>query len=131
MIARFATLLAVLCLAAPAAAVAQDNPFAPIPQPAPQQPTVTGDPNADPLADEDDGLGETQQLLIGLAGFVLLVGIGWLIVRDARTRAPVERRDALMEDGERRKGSQPPKRKQVARQRAAAKRARQQRKKNR
>ena len=130
-IARFATLLVVLLLTAPAVAVAQ-NPFTPLPQSGGQQPTVTVDTNADPLADEDDGLGETTQLLIGISGFVLLLGIAWAIIRDARSVAPVtEHERDLADDPDRRKGSQVPKKQQVARQRAAAKRARQQRKKNR
>src|SRR5215213_7278951 len=91
--ARFAALLCVLALAAPAAAFAQGGgAFDPIP-PAPGPQPVT-EPPQDSRNDRDDGLSSTQQLLIGLSGFVLLFGIGWAIVRDARSAAPVETRSA-------------------------------------
>ena len=129
MIARLALLLTVVALVAPAAAVAQDNPFGPVPQAPPQQ-TQTVDPNADPTADDKQGLSRRQEILIGLAGFALLFGIGYAIVRDARSVAPADRHDPL-ETGERVKATRAPKQQRVARGRAQAKRARQSRKKNR
>ena len=130
-IARLGTaaLLSAAALALTAPAHAQNSPFTPIPQAPPQQtvPAQTG-AQSDPAADE--GLSRTQQLLIGVAGFVLLVGIGLAIVRDARQAAPAGEHDSL-ETGESAKGSRRPKRKRVAQGRARAKRAKQARRKNR
>lgn len=118
-------------LLTPAAAVAQ-SPFTPLPQPAPE-PTPTVVPADD---DEDDGLSDTQQLLIAAAGIVLLVGIGWAIVRDARSNAPVQDRShdpvlgAAGEEG-RHRGSRAPKQQRVKTNRQKAKAARQARKRNR
>jgi hypothetical protein len=125
---RLTTLLCVLMLIVPAAGAAQDNPFGPV-APAPQQPTPT--PAPPPPDDEDEGLSDRQQLLIALAGGVLVIGIAWGIVRDARRRAPAVDHMAIEEGGTTSHGSRPPKRQRVAQQRARAKRARRARKKNR
>jgi hypothetical protein len=83
-----ALLASVALLAGPlaVAAVAQDNPFAPLPQsgPPPTQ-TVVAPTNAG----SDDGLSTWQEVLIFGAGLVLIAGIGYAIVSDARNRAPV------------------------------------------
>jgi hypothetical protein len=125
-------LLAVLLAAAllpSAAALAQQDPFAPIPQPAPEQPPA---PTPTTNQDDDDGLSSTQQLLIGVAGIVLVTGIGWAIVRDARRAAPAdERRDDPLHPGTRTKGSRTPPSARVKTQRARAKAARRARKRNR
>jgi hypothetical protein len=115
-----------LALALPGAAAAQ---FGVPPDPSPAEPTVTQQPQA-PTRVQDDGLESWQQLLIGLAGFVLLGGIAWAIVRDARQAAPADGRGAPAE-GEREKGSRTPQRRRTARGRAKAKQARRARKKNR
>ncbi len=119
----------VLCLplAAPAGALAQGDPFGPIPQSPQPTPTVAPAP-ADPT---DDGLSDTQQLLIALAGFVLLLGIAWAIVRDARQSAPVSGAADPLEAGERTKGSRTPPKRRVKQGRQRAKAARQARKRNR
>jgi hypothetical protein len=86
---RFAvTLLATLALlAAPAAAPAQQSPFAPLaPAAQPTTPTVV----VNPTTAGGDGLKTWQEILIFGAGLILLVGIGWAIVSDAHTRAPVK-----------------------------------------
>jgi hypothetical protein len=76
-------LIAVVCLLAlPAAAVAQSNPFGPLP-PA-QQPTPEPTAAPDPL----DQSSVSVAMLLGIAGGValLFIGIGLYITRDARRR---------------------------------------------
>ena len=136
--ARLTSLIALgllLCaLLAPADALAQSSPFGPIPQPAPEPvPTVVSQNDND----EDDGLNGTQELLIAAAGLVLLVGIGWAIVRDARQNAPTGDRDTgplvasgLGEEGHHR-GTRAPKQQRVKTNRQKAKSARKARKRNR
>ena len=129
MTARRATLillLTALC-AAPATgvAVAQQDPFGPVPQAPPQQP-----PPAPAPAGQDEGLSRTQELLIGAAGLVLLLGIGWAIVRDAREAAPVDA-DHPIDEIDKPKGTRPPPERRVKQNRARAKAARQARKRNR
>lgn len=134
--ASFLALLLILgALLAPAGALAQSSPFGPIPQ-APPEPVPTVAPVDDP---NDDGLSRTQEILIGVAGFVLLGGIAWAIVRDARANAPVDdpRRDPVLagglddEETSRRAGSRTPKQQRVKTNRTKAKAARQARKRNR
>jgi len=115
-------LLTVLSLFAPAAALAQ---FQPLPPAAPET-TTTNSVTVDKLnntSSEDPGLSGTAKAAIVAFGAVLLMGIAWLIVRDARVRAPVEE----VERGP--KGTVSPQR--HARARAKAKAARAQRKRNR
>ena len=124
--------IALLCLVAgagPAAgvAIAQQDPFGPIPQ-APPDTTTTVAPTTS--SSNDSGLSGTQELLIGAAGIVLLVGIGWAIVRDARETAPVDADHPLAEPGRAKATRTPPdRRRQVSRSKAKA--ARQARKRNR
>ena len=127
MIARLAALLCLLALAAPGPALAQ-GPFQPLPPAPPPQPTTVVEP--DPSDDGDDGLSSTQQLLIGLSGIILLGGIAWAILRDARSAAPVLRRkgSGADEDVHRPKGSQKPAGVRHRQSRAKAKAARQARK---
>jgi hypothetical protein len=113
-----------LTWAAAGTAVAQQDPFGPIPQTPPEQPPPA------PVKDDGGGLNRTQELLIGAAGLVLLVGIGWAIVRDARNAAPVDR-DHPLDDPDRAKGSRTPPERRVKQNRAKAKAARQARKRNR
>ncbi|HWT94113.1 MAG TPA: hypothetical protein VN238_14000 [Solirubrobacteraceae bacterium] len=126
--------LVVAALIAPAGALAQSSPFGPIPQ-APPEPVPTVAPAN---SNDDDGLTRTQEILIGLAGFALLGGIAWAIVRDARANAPVAdpRRDPVLagglddEETSRRSGSRTPKQQRVKSNRQKAKAARQARKRN-
>jgi hypothetical protein len=129
--ARLTVILCVLLLCAPAAGLAQDNPFGPIPPAPPEQAPPPEDEGGGGLADEDEGLSRRQEILIGLAGVVLLFGIGFAIVRDARSAAPTEHHLTAEEGGTASRGTRKPKQQRVKQQRAAAKRARQQRKKNR
>jgi hypothetical protein len=125
---RWSTLLiCFLALALPVAAHAQSSPFAPLPQvaPAPQQtPTVT---NSTTSA-SDDGLAAWQQILLFGTGGILLLGIAWLIVRDARDVAPAISSEEQLETRERREADI---KRRKAKNRAAAKRSRAARKKNR
>jgi hypothetical protein len=83
---RRAVLLATVALAAaPAAAVAQSSPFQALP-PAQTTPDVTVAPSS---INGGGGLATWQEVLIFAAGLILIGGIGWAIVSDARNRAPV------------------------------------------
>jgi hypothetical protein len=126
MIARLAALLCFMALAGPAAATAQESPFGPIPQPAPEP--VTQAP-VDP--DDDGGLSAVQQLLIGGAAFLLLGGIAFAIVRDARASAPAESHGPVDAEGDRIKGTRPPPKQRVQKGRQKAKAARRARRRNR
>lgn len=114
---RRAAVLAVLTLAvAPAAARAQ---FAPLPQAQQQtQPTVVVPADND----SSGGLETWQEYLIFGAGLILLAGIGWAIVTDARSRAPV-REGETHRLGGRGKPRRSEREKQRARARAKAARA--------
>jgi hypothetical protein len=129
--ARRMTLLICLvaALALPAGiAHAQSSPFAPLPpaQTVPDQdPTVTSSSSSS----DDGGLKSWQEILIFAGGGILLLGIAWAIITDARAHTPggddtEERHEAKLrkeEDVKRRK----------ERNRAAGKRARAARKRNR
>jgi hypothetical protein len=112
--------------AGPGVAAAQQDPFGPVPQAPPNEPP----PAPAPTEDQEDGLSRTQELLIGAAGIVLLVGIGWAIVRDARRSAPVDAAHPL-DERTRTKGSRTPPARRVKQGRAKSKAARQARKRNR
>jgi hypothetical protein len=121
---RRALVLAVLALAvAPAtAAHAQSNPLAPLPQ-TPQDTTTVVQAPVNNTTTDDSGLGTTGDILLYGTGLLLLIGIAWLVVRDARRRAPVE--DTVSQPH----GTHSPQR--HARARKKAKAAKAQRKRNR
>lgn len=126
---RFVTplLVALALLAVPAVAPAQQNPFAPLPQAAPNPtPTVVVNPS---VADSG-GLKTWQELLIFGAGLILLFGIGWAIVSDARSKAPVKDSE-LAHPGMGGPVKSNRSRKQKQRARAKARTGRAQRKRNR
>jgi hypothetical protein len=113
-------------LASPGAALAQGDPYGPLPAPAPA-PVTTQQPASTPTTSDTGGLNGTQEALIVAAGMVLLAGIGWAILRDARERAPVaDGSEPTAEERAQRRSAQ-----QQARARAKAKAARAQRKRNR
>jgi hypothetical protein len=117
-------LLLFAALAAPAGAQVTTTPLGPVPQePAP----VDTDPT-----DDDEGLSSTQLLLLGGAAFVLLAGIGWAIVRDARSAAPVDTKaHAHADSADRPRATRPPPAQRVKSGRAKAKAARKARRRNR
>lgn len=125
---RTAALLlsAAALLAGPTLATAQVSPLGPLPQAPPSEtPTVVVTPDTT----GGDGLQTWQELLIFGGGIILLGGIGYAIVSDARVRAPVTD-DELGHPGAgpiKRNRSQ----KQRQRARAKAKTGRAQRKRNR
>ena len=126
MLARLAILLAALSLAAPATALAQSSPFQSLPPAAPETTTtnsVTVDKLNNSQAAGDSGMSGLAKAAIVAFGALLLAGIAWLIVRDARARAPIPE----VERGP--KGTVSPQR--HARARAKAKAAKAQRKRNR
>lgn len=84
-------LLVSALLALPAAAIAQDNPFAP----PPVDPNATVPPSPTPTATPDNSLsntGRTTLYFIGGALLIAFVGIGVWIARDARRALPESRR---------------------------------------
>jgi hypothetical protein len=91
------TSLAILltCAALPAVAVAQDSPFAPIPQAQTEQQTVT---TATTTSSSSSGLSTGAEIAMFAGGLVLLLLIGFFIWRDARSRAPVAAGDTGFED---------------------------------
>jgi uncharacterized oligopeptide transporter (OPT) family protein len=127
MLRRFTLLICLFALAAPIAAHAQSSPFAPLPQaaPAPDQTTVATTTSS---SSSDGGLATWQQVLIFAGGGILLLGIAWAIVSDARSVAPTLETESQVESRERRE--EDIKRRKV-KNRATAKRARAARKKNR
>ena len=76
-----------LLLAVPAVVQGQANPLGPLPAPAPTPPETVV---VAPSTDGGDGLETWQEILIFGAGFILLIGIAWAIVSDARSKAPVK-----------------------------------------
>lgn len=126
MLRRFTLLICLAACIVPVAAHAQSSPFAPLPPAVTQQqtPTVT---SSTATTSDNGGLAAWQQVLIFAGGGILLIGIAWAIVSDARSNAPVDEKAgeaarAVREENRKR---------QKARNRAAAKRSRASRKRNR
>jgi hypothetical protein len=126
---RFTLLICLLAaLAVPVAAHAQSSPFAPLP-PAQTTPQATPTVTSSTAGTDNGGLDAWQQVLIFAGGGILLLGIAWAIVSDARSAAPVAESTEETEAARARKEEDIKRRK--ARNRAAAKRSRQARKRNR
>lgn len=131
---RWSTLLiCLLALALPVAAHAQGAPSAPqnapqlpplLPSQSPTTPAVT----TSTTSTSDDGLAPWQQILLFGSGGILLLGIAWLILRDARDVAPTISTEEQLETRERREEDI---KRRKAKNRAAAKRSRAARKRNR
>jgi hypothetical protein len=96
---RLACLLVLAAaLALPASALAQSDPFGPLPPADTPAPTVT--PSDNSSTQQDDGTGQTMLLLIGGGLLLLFVVIATVIVRDARSHVPEEQlRHRLREEG--------------------------------
>ena len=127
MLRRFTLLICLLAFAAPVAAHAQSSPFTPLP-PAQTQPPAPA-PVTTATSNDNGGLKGWQTTLIVLAGGILLLGIAWAIVTDARKVAPAGDETETVAESRSRQEADLKRRK--ARNRAAAKRSRQSRKKNR
>jgi hypothetical protein len=127
---RFTLLICLLAaLAVPvAAARAQDSPFAPLP-PATTTPDQTPTVSSSNTSTDDGGLKSWQELLIFAGGGVLLLGIGWAIVTDARNAAPAPDDSDEARASKARREEDLKRRK--SRNRAATKRSRAARKRNR
>ena len=81
---------------------------------------------------QDDGLGQSTLLLMGLAGILLVSLIAFFIIRDARRRTPEgDSHSALDSEGQHVKGTRKPPTQRVKQNRAKARTARQARKRNR
>lgn len=127
MLRRFTLLICLAACIAPVAAHAQSSPFAPLPPAVtqPQTPTVT---TSSTTTSDNGGLDAWQQVLIFAGGGILLLGIAWAIVSDARSHAPVE--ESGQQEAARLRREEDVKRRK-ARNRAAGKRSRAARKRNR
>jgi hypothetical protein len=128
MLRRVSLLLCLLALAVPSAALAQsDNPFGPLQLPPVDTTPVTESPTTT-STDDGGGLKSWQEVLIILAGGILIVGIGWAIVADARQNAPVTETEGQSESAKRREIDH---KRRKAQARATGKRQRAARKRNR
>lgn len=129
MLRRVTLLLCLAALAAPAAALAQsDNPFGPLNLP-PANTTPDPVPTSSNTSTDNGGLKGWQEVLIIFAGGVMVIGIGWAIVADARSRAPTEEPTEALSAAKARQEADLKRRKAQARaagkrQRAARKRQR-------
>ena len=127
MLRRFTLLICLVALAVPVAAVAQ-TPFAPLP-PAQTTPAPTPTVTSSTSTTDGDGLKSWQEVLIFAGGGILLLGIAWAIVSDARSVAPTADLTEETEASRARKEEDLKRRK--TKNRAAAKRSRAARKRNR
>ena len=127
MFRRVCLLICVVALSAPATTFAQSNPFGPVtpaPIPQPAAPLSNGE---DTDVNEGEGDLETwQELSLYGAGGLIILFLGWLILRDAKRNAPVDdpkqsRQDAMAQGfGDKPKDPHAPRRKAVAREKGKA-----------
>ena len=89
MLRRPLAIAAVACVLAPPAVALAQNPFAPLPQPATPTTDTTTTSNTTTTSGDNGGLASWQEILIFLGGVVLIIGIGYAIVTDARRNAPL------------------------------------------
>jgi hypothetical protein len=128
MLRRFTLLICLVALLVPVAAGAQSSPFAPLPNAAPA-PTTTPTVTSSVSTSDDSGLKSWQEVLIFAGGGILLLGIAYAIISDARSVAPTVQETEEGEAARARKEEDLKRRK--AKNREAAKRARAARKRNR
>lgn len=113
-------------LVAPPAAIAQSDPFSPLPPPAPTQ--------APPPAPADDGdfeLGRTGLILLGLAVIGAFAAVIWAITRDARRSLSEHDREQIDREERGMPGERKVAAKSKSRARRKAKAQRQARRRNR
>ena len=111
---RAALVLLLLCLALPAAAGAQSNPFGPLPEPV--APQVTAEPIEAPA--DQSGISTSVLFLIGAGVLIVFVAIGVYISRDARSQLTDEDRRSLEREREKEGVDSERKRSQQARKKA-------------
>ena len=128
MLRRSTLLICLLALALPTVAHAQSSPFATAAAGGHDTPRQTPTVTNSTTSSNDDGLAGWQQILLFGSGGILLLGIAWLIVRDARAVAPAVSTEDQLESRERREADI---KRRKAKNRAAAKRSRAARKRNR
>ena len=129
MLRRVSLLLCLLALLAPAGALAQDqSPFSPLPPAAPPQQDTTTVASSNTSNTDNGGLKSWQEILIFVGAGVLLAGIAWAILADAREAAPTEEGETVAASKAVREAEHKRRKQQ---QRAANKRARAARKRNR
>lgn len=90
MLRRPLAIAALLCVLAPPAAALAQNPFGPLPQAQQPTQTATTSTGSSTTSGDSGGLQSWQEILIFMGGVVLIVGIGYAIVTDARRNAPVK-----------------------------------------
>ena len=90
MLRRSLAIAALLCVIAPPAAALAQGPFAPLPQPQEPTQTATTTGGSTTTSDTSGGLKSWQEILIFMGGVILIVGIGYAIVTDARRNAPLK-----------------------------------------
>jgi hypothetical protein len=123
---RLAVLLTLAALLVPAgAAIAQDNPFQPLPAATPT-PAPAPAPTASSSSNGLEDTGSRTLLIIGIGLLAVFLFIGFWIARDARRAVPEHRRGRHMmaepAPGEPRERRRDPKAKARARQRGRAQR---------
>jgi hypothetical protein len=125
---RVAVVAIVLALTAPVApALAQGTPFSPLP-PAPPAPLPAPPDTGRSASSDGGGLAGWQTALIFVAGAVLLLGIGYGIVLDARAKSPARQASRVATDRRERELHRERARRQARRKQKSA---RAQRKRNR
>lgn len=125
---RTAIFLAALALSLAPCAVAGAQIGPNVPAPLTGETTTAAPTVVNPDATDDGGLSTLQLVLIFGAAIGVLVGIAWIIMRDAHRAAPVEQREQTPVD---KKISARERERQERKRRDKAKAARRQRKKNR
>lgn len=128
LLSRILTVCCLVLALGTAPALAQGNPFSPLPTPAPTTDTTTTVTTSS-SSSTDDGLDRWQEVLIFLAGVALIAAIGFAIVGDARKVAPVSQEE--LEGGHERSPAGARKAQSKAKARKKGKAQRQARKHNR
>jgi hypothetical protein len=86
---RSLAIAVVLCVLAPPVAALAQSPFSPLPQAQTQTQAPTTTSSNTSNNGDSGGLSSWQEILIFAGGIILIIGIGYAIVTDARKNAPV------------------------------------------